>query len=108
MLFTSFGDTEYNQKAMAVIPKGAIFAAENLDKSSYCFTSCATTPKFTYDGFRLVSNKEIRDICSADYEKIKHLASCQKHVLPNEEHSSRKRKIWHAKIGRTLVDTFYQ
>ncbi len=63
-----------DQKAMAVIPKGAIFAAENLDKSSYCFMSCATTPKFTYDGFRLVADIEIREICPADYEKVKHLA----------------------------------
>ncbi len=62
------------QDAMAVIPKGAVFAAENLDKGSFCFMSCATTPKFTYDGFRLVSDKEIKDICPADYEKIKHLA----------------------------------
>lgn len=63
-----------DQQAMAVIPKGAIFAAENLDKSSYCFMSCATTPKFTYDGFRLVGEKEVREICPTDYEKIKHLA----------------------------------
>ncbi|WP_051638580.1 cupin domain-containing protein [Butyrivibrio sp. NC2002] len=63
-----------DQLAMAVIPKGAIFAAENLDKGSFCFMSCATTPKFTYDGFKLVPDKEIKHICPADYEKIKHLA----------------------------------
>lgn len=63
-----------DQLAMAVIPKDAIFAAENLDKSSYCFMSCVTTPKFTYDGFRLVGDKEIRDICPETYERIKHLA----------------------------------
>ena len=50
------------------------FAAENLDKSSYCFMSCATTPKFTYDGFRLVGDKEIRDICPETFDRIKHLA----------------------------------
>ena len=62
------------QTAMAIIPKGAIFAAENLDKSSYCFMSCATTPKFTYDGFRLVDSDEIRTLCPSEYEKIEHLA----------------------------------
>lgn len=62
------------QSAMAVIPKGAIFAAEPLDKEKYCFLSCATTPKFTYDGFRLVSDEEIKSICPGGYDKIRHLA----------------------------------
>ncbi len=63
-----------DQMAMAVIPKGAIFAAENIDKDSYCFMSCATAPRFTYEGFRLVGDKEIKDICPEKYEDIKHLA----------------------------------
>ncbi len=50
------------QRAMVIIPKGAVFAAENIDKSSYTFISCITTPKFSYDGFRLVYKKEIKDI----------------------------------------------
>ncbi len=57
---------EENQMAMAVIPKGAIFAAENLDKDSYCFMSCATTPKFIYEGFRLVEEEEIRELCTTE------------------------------------------
>ena len=62
------------QEAMAVIPKGAIFAAENLEKGGYCFMSCATTPQFTYEGFRLVYNHEIRGLCPDNYDRIAHLA----------------------------------
>ncbi len=62
------------QTAMAVIPKGAIFAAENLEKSGYCFMSCATTPQFTYEGFRLVDDEEIKSLCPDVYGKIAHLA----------------------------------
>ena len=53
-----------NQAAMAVIPKGAVFAAENLDKNSYCFMSCATTPKFSYDGFRLLDDEKVKRLKS--------------------------------------------
>lgn len=63
------------QEAMAVIPKGAIFAAEPLDKDGFCFLSCATTPKFTYDGFRLVGSDEINKLCPVEYKRIEHLAS---------------------------------
>ncbi len=62
------------QTAMALIPKGAIFAAENLENDGYCFMSCATTPKFTYDGFRLVDATEIKSLCPSEIEDIKHLA----------------------------------
>ncbi len=56
-------DPDAGQRFMAAIPAGAIFAAENLDKSGYCFVSCATTPKFTYKAFRLVSMDEINALC---------------------------------------------
>ena len=68
------------QTAMAVIPKGSIFAAENLDKDGYCFMSCATTPKFSYDGFRLVDDAEIRRINPLGHEKIKYLAFTKKEI----------------------------
>ena len=66
--------SEEGQNAMVVIPKGAIFAAENLDKSEYCFMSCATTPKFTYDGFRLVDAQEIEKCCPSEINRIRYLA----------------------------------
>lgn len=52
-------DLAAGQRAMAVIPAGAIFAAENLDPEGYSFLSCATTPAFSYEGFRLVPRAEI-------------------------------------------------
>ena len=53
-------DTAKGEQPMAVIPAGAIFAAKNIDKSSYTFISCATTPKFDYKGFRLVPRAELK------------------------------------------------
>ena len=55
-------EDEKGERAMVVIPKGAVFAAENIDKDGYTFISCITTPKFSYDGFRLVNREEIKDI----------------------------------------------
>lgn len=72
-------DIANGQRAMVVIPKGAIFAAENLKQDDFTFVSCATTPNFTYEGFRLVAKDEIQekyqDIASAisylAYETVK-------------------------------------
>ena len=54
-------DTKKGERYMAVIPKGAVFAAENINKDSFTFVSCVTSPKFMYEGFRLVSKDEIRE-----------------------------------------------
>ena len=53
---------EPSEDAMIVINKGAVFAAENIDKNSYTFISCMTAPKFSYDGFELLSKKEIKSL----------------------------------------------
>ena len=53
-------DIEKGQRAMAIVPKGSIFSAVNLDDSGYSFVSCVTAPKFSYDGFRLVPEDEIQ------------------------------------------------
>lgn len=53
-------NVEQGQRAMAIIPKGSIFSAANLDDAGYTFVSCVTVPKFSYDGFRLVPEDEIR------------------------------------------------
>lgn len=52
-------DVERGQRAMVLIPAGAIFAAENIDRRGYTFLSCATTPAFCYEGFRLVGRQEL-------------------------------------------------
>lgn len=60
---------EKKEMAMVVIPKGVIFAAENLDKDEYTFVSCATTPQFQYQGFRLVKESEV----ACDTKDMKYL-----------------------------------
>ncbi len=57
---------ENDETVMVAIPKGAIFAAENLSDDGYTFVSCMTTPKFTYDGFRLIRESELR----AEYPNV--------------------------------------
>ena len=54
-------DCERGQRAMVRIPKDAVFSAENLAPEGYSFVSCVTTPKFRYEGFRLVPDSEIRE-----------------------------------------------
>ena len=54
-------DPTAGQRAMAVIPAGAVFAAENIDPAGYTFLSCATTPAFSYEGFRLIGRQELRE-----------------------------------------------
>ena len=71
------GDVKLNHRAMVVIPAGTVFAAENLDKDSYTFVSCATTPKFSYDGFKLFSRQEILKIYPAASENILRLAQSE-------------------------------
>ena len=71
-------DPKLNQRPMVVVPAGTIFAAENLDKNDFTFISCATTPRFTYEGFRLVTRSELKklyprlpaNILQMAYEKI--------------------------------------
>jgi len=65
---------ENGERAMVVIPKGAIFAAENLSENDFTFVSCLTTPNFTYDGFRLVKKDEIREKFPDLWEEIQYLA----------------------------------
>ena len=67
-------DLEQGQRAMAVIPKGAVFAAENIDPAGYTFLSCATTPAFRYEGFRMVSRKEIAESYPQLGNELEHLA----------------------------------
>lgn len=60
------GRAEAGEQAMAVIPAGAVFAAENLDPRGYSFLSCATTPAFRYEGFRLVPREELLRLPGAE------------------------------------------
>ena len=54
-------DLEQGACPMVVIPRGGIFAVENLDESGYSFVSCMTSPRFEPRGFRTVGLDEIRE-----------------------------------------------
>ncbi len=67
-------DIEHGQKSMVLIPRGAIFAAENVNPEGYTFVSCVTTPGFTYEGFRLVGTQEIRNFYTQWADEVDYLA----------------------------------
>ena len=67
-------NTKRNEQPMIVFPAGSIFAAENIDKKGFTFISCVTTPRFTYDGFRLVTRLELKQTYPQLPEKILRLA----------------------------------
>lgn len=67
-------NVEAGERACVVIPKGCIFAAENMKDDGFTFVSCVTAPGFVYSGFRLVDKKEVREKYPDDYEEIAHLA----------------------------------
>jgi predicted cupin superfamily sugar epimerase len=54
-------DCAAGERAAAVIPKGAAFAAENLKEDGFTFVSCVTTPAFAYEGFRLLNAAQIKE-----------------------------------------------
>ena len=67
-------DMDRRQRARCMIPAGTVFAAENLDAAGYSFVSCATSPKFRYEGFRLVGRAEIAGRCPAQAQALMRLA----------------------------------
>ena len=52
-------DFTKGEKPMVIIPKGAIFAAENIKRDEFTLISCVTTPQFTFDGFKLFTQDEL-------------------------------------------------
>lgn len=67
-------DVEHGQRAMIIVPDDSIFAEENLNYESYTLISCVTTPKFRYEGFKLVTKKELKKIYPKADKKILRLA----------------------------------
>jgi len=67
-------DTKKNERPMVVFPAGSIFAAENIDKNDFTFVSCVTTPRFTYDGFKLVTQNELKKMYPRLPKKILQMA----------------------------------
>ena len=56
-------DLAAGQRFMVVVPKGFLFASENLDKSSATLVSCMTMPRFDYAGFRMIARSELERLC---------------------------------------------
>lgn len=67
-------DIKKKEQPMVVLPAGAIFAAENKDKSAYTLVSCVTTPRFRYEGFRLVPRQEVQNLYPKLPETVLQLA----------------------------------
>ena len=67
-------EMENGHHAMAVIPAGTVFAAENLETDGFTFISCVTTPQFTYQGFRLVSREELTERFPGFSDDVAYLA----------------------------------
>jgi predicted cupin superfamily sugar epimerase len=66
-------DVGAGQRFMVVVPKGMLFASENLDKGSATLVSCVTAPHFDYAGFRLVGRAELARVCPARAEELSYL-----------------------------------
>ena len=60
--------------SFADLPRGVTFGAENLDPAGYSFVSCATAPRFTYEGFTLVSRERLAELCPDAPEAVARLA----------------------------------
>ncbi|HEX2936958.1 MAG TPA: cupin domain-containing protein [Bacteroidales bacterium] len=52
-------DVNENQRPQIIIPAGAIFGAEVIDKASFTLVGCVVTPGFHFSDFRLVSRDEM-------------------------------------------------
>ena len=68
------GNAEAGQRACVVIPKGSIFAAENLESGGFTFVSCITVPKFAHSGYRLIDKAELKEAYPLYYDALAHLA----------------------------------
>lgn len=67
-------DQAAGERACVLLPAGAVFAAENLDKTGYTFLSCATAPAFRYEGFRLISAEELEKLIPREAAGLRRLA----------------------------------
>lgn len=67
--------TAPGERAAVLLPAGAVFAAENREKTGYTFLSCATAPAFRYEGFRLISRTELEELIPEEASKLRYLAA---------------------------------
>ena len=67
-------DPAAGERACVLLPAGAVFAAENLDKTGCTFLSCATVPAFRYEGFRLISAEKLEKLIPQEAAGLRRLA----------------------------------
>jgi predicted cupin superfamily sugar epimerase len=58
-----------NQVPQVIIPAGAVFGAEVMDKGSFTLMGCMVTPGFHFSDFSLISFSELADQFP-DYQEI--------------------------------------
>ena len=73
-------DTGAGERMMIAIPAGVLFAARNLDPEGYTFVSCATSPHFTYEGFRLIGEAELKRLCADRADELLTLIVPEKRI----------------------------
>jgi uncharacterized protein len=66
-------DVLYNQQLQVIIPAGAIFGAEVIEKNSFTLMGCMVTPGFHFTDFRLVNYSEAATLYPNQIEIIKKL-----------------------------------
>ncbi len=68
------GNVGEGERASVVIPKGCMFAAENLKRDGFSFVSCITVPKFAHSGYRLIGAAELKEKYPTYYDELAYLA----------------------------------
>ncbi len=66
-------EIDAGQRFMVVVPKGVLFASENIDKSSATLVNCVTAPHFDSAGFRMIGRDELARVCPAEAEQLGYL-----------------------------------
>lgn len=66
-------DAARGERFMLTVPAGTAFASENADKRGYTFVSCMTAPRFSYDGFRLLTRAELERLCPREAGSLGYL-----------------------------------
>ncbi len=66
-------DAAAGQRFMAVVPKGKLFASENIDKSRATLVSCMTTPRFDQAAFRMIGRGELERVCPRHAKELSYL-----------------------------------
>ena len=55
---------EADAELLLYFPKGVVFGSRSLDKSGDgTFFTCVTVPRFSYEGFELITKEEVLRIC---------------------------------------------